>query len=278
MPGASRPLDFLRPALTHLQMTPAPGTLTFQCNVCGGACQWNLDELQRETPSCAACLSSPRVRAIVDILARNFIGESIPLPDFPDRGSMQGLGLTDSESYATRLARKFDYQNTYFHQSPRLDIGGVLDPTQFESYDFLISSEVFEHVTPPVARAFENVFRLLKPGGLLVLTVPYGKQPETIEHFTELNDFTIDETEGHYVLTNRTRSGVIQKFDQLVFHDGPGTTLEMRVFSEADLLQHLATAGFSDIKFHHEPVFQYGIWWPQPWSRPISARKPKTGR
>ncbi|MGH8092749.1 MAG: methyltransferase domain-containing protein [Chthoniobacterales bacterium] len=188
---------------------------------------------------------------------------------------MHGLGLTDSESYATPLAQKFHYQNTYFHQSPRLDIGGDLAPSQFESCDFLISSEIFEHVTPPVARAFANVFRLLKPGGLFVLTVPYGKQSETTEHFPDLNDFTLDETEGHYVMTNRTREGVIQKFDQLHFHGGPGTTLEMRIFSEGDLLQHLRTAGFSEIKIHLEPVFQYGIWWPQPWSRPISARKPK---
>jgi SAM-dependent methyltransferase len=256
-------------------MSPAPGTLIFQCNVCGATCQWKLDELQRETASCSTCHSSPRVRAIVDVFARQVIGQSIPLPDFPDHGSLRGLGLTDSESYASRLAQKFNYQNTYFHQAPRLDIARDLEPSQLGSCDFVISSEIFEHVMPPVARAFENVFRLLKPGGLFVLTVPYGQQSQTIEHFPELNDFTIDKAEGRYVLTNRTREGLIQKFDRLVFHGGEGSTLEMRVFAECDLLRHLAAAGFSEVKIHQESSFKYGIWWPQPWSRPISARKPK---
>ena len=188
---------------------------------------------------------------------------------------MRGLGLTDSENYASRLAQKFDYHNTYLHQEPYLDITAELSSDQLGSYDFVISSEIFEHVRPPVARAFENVFRLLRPGGLFILTVPYGLQPETIEHFPELHDFSVAEVDGKHVLTNITRGGAVQKFDRLVFHGGPGTTLEMRVFAECDIIRHLTSVGFLNVAIHREPLFQFGIWWPQQWSRPISARKPK---
>jgi len=219
------------------------------------------------------CRSTPRVRAIVDIFARKLIGQSMPLPQFPDDHNLRGLGMTDLENYASRLAKKFSYQNTYLHREPRLDITAEITSTLWGSNDFVISSEVFEHLLPPVARAFENVFRLLKPGGLFILTVPFGTQPQTIEHFPELHDFQIVETDGNYVLINVTREGVVQRFDHLTFHGGPGTTLEMRVFAECDLIKHLAAAGFLEIEVHRNPVFRYGIWWPQPWSLPISARK-----
>jgi hypothetical protein len=49
----------------------------------------------------------------------------------------------------------------------------------------------------------------------------------------------------------------------------------MRVFSENALVQHLKDAGFADIKVHRAVDLVHGIWWPQPWSLPMSARKPK---
>ena len=117
---------------------------------------------------------------------------------------------------------------------------------------------------------------MLKPGGVLVLTVPYGTWTETIEHFPELYDFTIIADDGSYRLENVTRSGEVQEFHDLIFHGGPGSTLEMRVFAEAPLLQHLTEAGFEAITVHRTPDLPHGIWWPEPWAFPFSARRPKT--
>ena len=181
--------------------------------------------------------------------------------------------MTDWEGYANTLAAKFSYQNTYYHQEPRLDISAVEIPAPLLGNDFIISSEVFEHVVPPASRAFENVSKMLKPGGLFILTVPYTNKKETIEHFPELYDFTVVEDDKAFVLRNKTREGVIQEFRNLVFHGGPGTTLEMRAFSENSIIQHLRNAGFHAIKIHREPDFAHGVWWPQPWALPISARK-----
>lgn len=249
------------------------GTIAFQCNICGAPAQFPRASLGREIPSCCTCSSTPRTRFIIDILARHLLGRSVPLPQFPVQRALRGIGLSDPENYASGLRQKFDYRNTYFHTEPFLDIAGELAEQDLESLDFLISSEVFEHVAPPVSVAFANSFRLLKPGGLLILTVPYGRQTQTLEHFPELHEYSVSHANGEYLLTNRTREGVVQTFNHLVFHGGPGTTLEMRIFAETDLIRHLTSAGFCDIRIHHESVLEYGIYWAEPWSRPISARR-----
>jgi SAM-dependent methyltransferase len=184
--------------------------------------------------------------------------------------------MSDWEGYAVRLAEKFRYTNTYYHKEPKLDISKPEVPESLvQSSDFIISSEVFEHVVPPVQKAFENTFKILKPGGIFVLTVPYGTEENTVEHFPDLYDFTIIADNDTYRLENVTRSGEVQEFDDLVFHDGPGATLEMRVFAEAALLRGLTEAGFEAITVHRTPDFPHGIWWPEPWSFPLSARRPR---
>jgi SAM-dependent methyltransferase len=195
--------------------------------------------------------------------------------DFPRRKNLSGLGLTDWEGYSSALAEKFAYINTYFDREPRLDISATdISPERRAAYDFIISSEVFEHVVPPVDMAFRNVYEMLKPGALFVLTVPYGLQLATIEHFPELHQFSVAERIGVYQLDNVTKTGVKQSFKELVFHGGPGSTLEMRVFAQSDLLRHLTEAGFENITTHATPDFSHGIWWPEPWSWPITSRKP----
>jgi len=252
-----------------------PQTLCFQCNICGATCSINNEELRREQVSCLECNSTPRLRAVVRALAVELLGRNLPLPDFPTKKAIRGLGMTDWDGYAQRLAEKFNYQNTFLHQSPYLDISAEhIVPEWLESNDFVISSEVLEHVTPPVSVAFRNVYRLLKPGGLFVLTVPYGPQPETIEHFPELNEFQVIVKDGSYKLRNVTRQGEVQEFHVLTFHGGPGSTLEMRIFAEKALVSHLEFAGFEAIKVHRTADFRHGIWWPEPWSFPISAKKP----
>lgn len=250
-----------------------PATLLFYCNICGKPSLTDVRRLTRDVATCEACGSNARVRALVQALSTELFREDLLLPDFPTRREIRGLGMTDWEGYAVKLAEKFDYQNTFYHKEPRLDIGAASIPSEFVQKDFVISSDVFEHVLPPVTRAFENVWKMLKPGGLFILTAPYGHQRETIEHFPELNEFSVVERDGSFVLRNKTTTGVVQEFNDLVFHGGPGATLEMRVFAETALMQHLRDAGFAQIKVHPAADLVHGIWWPEPWAFPISARK-----
>jgi SAM-dependent methyltransferase len=183
-----------------------------------------------------------------------------------------GVGLSDWAGYAVRLGAKFQYFNTFYRSEPHLDI---CDPPEslHGKCDFVISSDVFEHVPPPVESAFAGAARLLKPGGLLVLTVPFNDTPVLIEHFPRLADYTIVELGGERILVNRERAGAVQVHRELVFHGGEGHTLEMRVFSRASVETLLHQAGFVNITLHAEKPAAFGIFPEHHHGLPFTARR-----
>lgn len=248
-----------------------PGTaVPFRCNLCGTPNAGTLAELSREAQNCTHCGSNVRFRAMAYLVTREVFGRPIPLPDLPVRKDVAGIGLSDADAYARPLAEKLDYENTFYHTEPRLDIADI-DPARVGRYDFVIASDVFEHVVPPVARAFANARRLLKRRGKFIFTVPFTLDPDTREHFPELCDWSLAEEDGRWTLTNRTRDGRAQRFTDLVFHGGPGSTLEMRVFSRAALEREFQAAGFARVRIADEPYLPFGIHWPEPWSVPMVA-------
>lgn len=247
--------------------------IEFVCNICGKGNRAARSEFGREEASCSACGSSVRVRALLNALSTEIFGLGLTVPEFPRVKSLRGLGLSDSAQYADQLALKFDYHNTFFDREPRLDLanppGGALG-----QYDFIISSEVFEHVSPPAARAFENAFRLLKPAGILLLTVPYSIGGETTEHFTGLGEFGLAQIGDRLVLVNRRATGEIEVHENLAFHFGAsGPALEMREFSEGGLRDELVRAGFGEVQIYSGSFPGFGIISSESWSLPIAARK-----
>ena len=245
--------------------------IVWRCNICGQTCRTSLAELGRERPSCPGCNSTVRMRAIIHLLSNELFGESLALPDFPTRKDLRGIGLSDWNGYAIRLAQELDYTNTYYHKKPRLDITSI-DPALEGTLDFLISTDVFEHIPPPISVAFENARKLLKRSGVFVFTVPYTIEPNTVEHFPDLFQYELVRDKGRKVLKNTTRTGEHQVFRDLVFHGGEGWTLEMRVFSEAGLLKEFARAGFRVVRIWRDHCTAYGIHWAHPWSLPVTAR------
>ncbi len=251
--------------------TVTPGAaIVFRCNLCGTPNAATLATLSRETRSCVACGSTVRFRAMAHLVTLEICGRPTLLPDAPAREDIAGIGLSDAAEYALTLAAKYAYENTWFHSAPRLDIA-YLDRARFGRYDFVVASDVFEHVVPPVARAFANARRLLKADGKMIFSVPFSLEPDTREHYPELHEWSMTDRAGVWTLSNRTMDGRQQTFTDLVFHGGPGSTLEMRVFSRAALEREFLRAGFARVRIAAEPYLPFGIHWPEPWSVPMVA-------
>ena len=245
--------------------------VSFTCNICGAAT--TAEEVPWEPSTCSGCGSNVRMRAIVHLLSAALFGEARALPDFPVNRKVKGIGLSDENCYALPLAKKFDYANTFFDHDPFLDITAA-HPELYGSYDFILSSDVFEHIAPPIERAFAEAFALLKPNGFLCVTVPSAPgDVDTVEYYPDLHAYSIVELGGEHVLINRKRDGSIEIHQNLEFHGGPGATLVMRQFSMRDLEPRLRAAGFSDVSFLDHDIEPSGIFLAGPWAHPLIARK-----
>jgi SAM-dependent methyltransferase len=233
--------------------------LCFRCNICGGKTSYPRNLFSRERWSCVYCGSNIRWRSIIHALSLELFGKSKPLCDFPLMKDIRGVGMSDWEGYANLLEEKFNYTNTYYHQEPLLDITNIND-SQYAQYDFIIASDVFEHVCPPVSIAFENAGRLLKPGGLLILTVPYF-EGDTVEHFPGTRAFSVFQRNGQWILLSESADGTSKEFTDLIFHGGPGTTVEFRRFGKRSLAQNCRDAGLELIHIHGKESEEFGILW-----------------
>lgn len=241
----------------------APEIIAYRCNICGGENRLESQKFHRETAICGECGSNARFRGIIDVLAQILNqDESLPLRQWPRRGNVFGIGMSDWPGYASLLKEKFSYENSFYDHPPRLDIQNP-DEAQLNRHDFLITSDVFEHILPPLQQGFDNLFALLKPGGSLIFSVPYTRSAQTIEHYPGLREFEIFDFKGVKTLLYRDASGALQVHENLIFHGGEGATLEMRLFCETDVLSRLARAGFEDICIHEQPKLSIGFYWPE---------------
>jgi SAM-dependent methyltransferase len=241
----------------------APQVIDYCCNICGRRNRLESQYFHRELANCRRCRANARLRGIIYVLA-NIFGEreDIPLQKWPTRKHIFGMGMSDWFGYANLLRKKFRYENTFYDRRPQLDIMN-LSEKHLEKYDFVISTDVFEHILSPVQQGFDNLLRLLRPGGNLIFSVPYTRIAQTVEHFPDLLDYEILDFHGEKIIVNRDASGQLQVYDNLVFHGGKGATLEMRRFCEADVLSRLAQAGFEDIKVYDQPQLSIGYYWPE---------------
>lgn len=220
-----------------------------------------------EAPSCSGCSSNVRFRWLVYRLSRELFSRSVPLFQFPPDRSIKGIGLTDPDSISRVLTERFTYRNTYFNTEPRLDIR--FDPSPFGELDFLIASEVFEHVEPPVTDAFRNAAGLLRRSGILLLTVPWVWSGDPKQAIPELHDWKLDREGGRWVVVNRKPNGDTERFHDMVFDGGPGPSLgrtrehfpelhEWRLVNESESWRLLNRRRDGTVETFHNLVFHEG--------------------
>ncbi len=240
--------------------------------------------ISREGMNADGCTS--RLRAMIYHLSKELFGQPICLNEFPKNKNIKGIGMSDAPEYAITLSEKLDYVNTYYEKEPYLDIY-QLSKEQQNAYDFVLSTDVFEHIPPypGLNIAFKNLYNLLKPNGFVVFGVPFSLDEETVEHFPNLYNYNFKKEGSKITLYNETIDGKKEMFENLCFHGGPGditqnkgngSTLEMRVFCKKDIEKKFYEAGFREIEFLdiEDPIIKsYGIYWEGPWSLTMIVRK-----
>jgi len=139
----------------------------------------------------------------------------------------------------------------YVHGVPCQDVQALTWDS--DSFDICTSTEVFEHVADD-RRGFREIYRVLKPGGWFIFTVPMHDMPMTLER-ARLVDGKIVHLEPPEYHGDHLRS----QHRVLAFRD-----------YGLDICERIVSAGF--VKVESE-LFPYGGWFG--FFRPVlSARKP----
>jgi len=235
--------------------------IEYTCNVTGKNFMLNDNEKHRETAVRFECNS--RHRALIYFLIKGLFGESKILSNLNKNKKIKGIGMSDS-GFDKILEDKFNYVNTFYHQPPFLDIYNEDHIKNYKDLDFIICSDVFEHISPypGLQKAFDNLYKMLKPNGFVVFSVPYNDK-QHIEHYPNLFNYNVSLIDDKYVITNYTQTGEKEIFYDPVFHGGPGTTIEMRHFSIQSISDYFIKANFSKITFNEidQNLNSHGIFW-----------------
>ena len=101
-----------------------------------------------------------------DISNKNLLDAGCGTGYFSERAVERGAIVTSmdlGENLLKQVAKKCN---------SRKIVGSILDiPFEKNTFDIVVSSEVIEHTTEPL-KAIDEIFRVMKPGGTMVVTTP----------------------------------------------------------------------------------------------------------
>jgi SAM-dependent methyltransferase len=186
--------------------------------------------------------------------------ESMPLFDQKERRDLVAIGVSDSETYAKHLASKFSYTNTYSHTAPHLDLCDPESVGRYSNIDLIVCSDVIEHTFDKPRKVVRSIFRMLKPGGVAILSAPTYYLSETIEWYPHAKTVEVKEHLGKYEVHWTDIAGIARTNINPCFHGGPGSTLEMRLIAHQDLVQAGSDEGFHLETLEFSP--EWGYSWP----------------
>ncbi len=145
----------------------------------------------RDYYKCKKCDTIPRNRALANALTKYASNwEKLIVHESSPSGELS--------KYLKRKCKGYS-GSQYFSDVPRGQYKGEfrsedLSKLTFEdnSIDILITSDVFEHVYEP-AKAFKEIARVLKPGGMHIFTMPWYPELKTTVQRTKLSPDGTDE-------------------------------------------------------------------------------------
>jgi len=169
---------------------------------------------------------------VVFALGRMLGYDNSPVYLWPQRQELKVLEPCPRGPQAMFLRDKFDYYAPEFDPE-KIRAGAApeayadLQNLSFadETFDVIITSDVFEHVREEV-KGYREVYRTLKKGGTFLLTVPYDHQREK-----SIVRVAVEGDQNIFLMEPR-------------YHGGGGATLAYREYGR-DLLDLLRSVGFS---------------------------------
>ncbi len=99
------------------------------------------------------------------------------------RGDLLDVGAGRSRRYAPVCTGVTSYKTMDVSDAGKPDIVGSAEaiPLPDASFDSVLCTQVLEHVPHPV-KVIEEIFRVLKPGGLCLLTAPQWNELHEVPH------------------------------------------------------------------------------------------------
>lgn len=224
------------------QMAYKIGYMPIKCPICNRLFVFKIrSENFREDCICLSCRSFNRQRQISSVMIRSVLKKNPRFSSLKDFIRKDDLHVYYTESKGPvhdSLHRMKHYVcSEYFGEDYKSGtfVDGImhqdLQNLSFEDnrFDVILSSEVFEHI-PDTYKAFKEVYRVLKPGGRHIFTVPFDAQS-----FTDV------------IKAIRDEKGEIRYLTEPEYHDDPirpnGGVLVYQIFS-LEMLIKLSKIGF----------------------------------
>jgi len=112
-----------------------------------------------------------------------------------------------------------------------------------DSLDLIVSNDVFEHVPCP-GKAFAECVRVLRPGGVMLATIPFHSQCDASVMRAELGDNGVK-----HLLPSTFHGNPLSEEGSLVYTDFGW-----------DVLGNLQMSGFSSVAVEVYSSLEYGHW------------------
>lgn len=224
-----------------------------KCNICGNLTVFVCTDLEkaRENMFCLFCRSSSRKRHVAKVVIERIFENTVSsIREIPGESDVKIYNTDTNDSFYKILHKHASYVCSEF--SSEIEPGARVHEKVFnqnlenltfqdESFDLVISEDVFEHVRN-FKKGFREIYRVLKNGGYHIFTVPCNFDKKTIVRVDTSGDTDIHILPPEY-------------------HGGPirGEILSYRTFG-IDIFELLRHISFNTgIDFSRYADIKYGI-------------------